>query len=115
MKQRLIVMNGQRIAQIEQGGTWKNQRVDKAGALKPGIYNLYMAQQADKTSSHDGLVVYADSASVYQQIGKKFVMHSLHDFDIAPAIGSTKRINYDAQGKAQVSAMAAQRGRSRSR
>ena len=48
MKQRLLVMNGQRIVQAEQEGAWANQKVDKAGALKPGMYNLYMAQQADK-------------------------------------------------------------------
>ena len=35
MKQRLLVMNGQRIVQAEQEGAWANQKVDKAGALKP--------------------------------------------------------------------------------
>ena len=47
MKQRLLVMNGQKIVQSEQAGAWINQKVDKAGALNPGIYNLYMAQVAD--------------------------------------------------------------------
>ncbi|PLY11717.1 MAG: conjugal transfer protein TraO [Sedimenticola sp.] len=115
MKQRLVVMNGSRIVQTEQGGEWKNEKVDKAGSLKPGMYNLYLAQEADKGQSYDGQIVHADRAGVYQQIGKKFVMHSPKDFDIVPTIGSAKSINYDAQGKAQVSAMAAQRGRSRSR
>ena len=40
MKQRLLVMNGQRIVQTDQCRAWANQKVDKAGALKPGIsYN----------------------------------------------------------------------------
>jgi hypothetical protein len=30
MKQRLLVMNGQRIVQAEQEGAWANQKVDKA-------------------------------------------------------------------------------------
>ena len=47
MKERLLVMNGQRIVQAEKDGAWTNQKVDKAGALKPGIYNLYTAQAAE--------------------------------------------------------------------
>jgi hypothetical protein len=115
MKQRLVVMNGSRIVQIERGGEWKNENVDKAGSLKPGVYNLYLAQKADKSHSYDGQIVHADRVGVYQQIGKKFVMHSPNDFDIVPAIGSAKSINYDAQGKACVSAITTQRTRSRSR
>jgi hypothetical protein len=38
IKQRLLVMNGQRILQTQahQGADWINQSVSKAGALKPG-------------------------------------------------------------------------------
>ncbi len=115
MKQRLLVMNGQRIVQTEQRGAWTNQKVDKAGDMKPGIYNLYMAQQADRSQRHDGMIVHADSNSVYQQIGKNFVMHSRSDFDKVPDIGSAKSITYNAQGKAQVGAEAVKLGRSRSR
>lgn len=115
MKQRLLVMNGQRIVQSEQGGAWTNQKVDKAGELKPGIYNLYMAQQADKSQRHEGVIVHADSNSVFQQVGKQFVMHSRSDFDKVPDIGSAKSISYDAQGKANVSADAVKLSRGRSR
>ena len=115
MKQRLLVMNGQRIVQSEQGGAWTNQKVDKAGELKPGIYNLYMAQQADKSQRHEGVIVHADSSSVFQQVGKQFVMHSRSDFDKVPDIGSAKSISYDAQGKANVSAEAFKLSRGRSR
>ncbi len=41
-------MNGQRIVQTEQEGSWVNKKVDKAITLKPGIYNLYTAQPVDK-------------------------------------------------------------------
>ena len=115
MKQRLLVMNGQRIVQSEQGGAWTNQKVDKAGELKTGIYNLYMAQQADKSQRHEGVIVHADSNSVFQQVGKQFVMHSRSDFDKVPDIGSAKSISYDAQGKANVSAEAVKLSRGRSR
>jgi len=114
MKQRLLVMNGQRIVQTEQGGAWINQKVDKAGAMKPGIYNLYMAQQANKSQRYDGVIVHADDRNVYQQIGKNFIMHARSDFDIVD-IGRAKSISYDAQGKAIVSADTVKLSRGRSR
>ncbi|MGK9145814.1 conjugal transfer protein TraO [Xanthomonas euvesicatoria] len=114
MKERLLVMNGQRIVQAEKEGAWANQKVDKAGALKPGIYNLYTAQAADKKQSHAGVIVHADSTNVYQQIGKNFVMHARSDFDKVPEIGSAKSISYNAQGKAAVAAEAPRLTRGRS-
>ncbi|EOV4287858.1 IncP plasmid survival protein KfrB [Escherichia coli] len=115
MKERLLVMNGQRIVQAEKDGAWTNQKVDKAGALKPGIYNLYMAQAADKKQTHDGVIVHADSNSVYQQKGKNFVVHARSDFDKVPEIGSAKSVTYDANGKAQVSAENVKLSRGRTR
>jgi hypothetical protein len=115
MKQRLLVMNGQRIVQAEHEGGWTNQKVDKAGELKPGVYNLYTAKEADKTQRHDGMIVHADNNNVYQQVGKNFVMHARADFDKVPEVGTAKSISYDAQGKAKVSAEAVKLNRSRSR
>lgn len=115
MKHRLLVMNGQRIVQTENQGAWTNQKVDKAGALKPGIYNIYMAQKADKSQRHDGSIVHADSGSIYQQVGKNLVMHARSDFDKVPEIGSAKSITYDASGKAQVSAESVKLSRGRTR
>lgn len=115
MKQRLLVMNGQRIVQGEQEGSWVNQRVDKAGALKPGIYNLFTAQSADKGKQHDGVIVHVDSDTIYQQIGKAFVMHARADFGKVPEIGSARSISYDGQGKAAVAAEAPTLSRGRSR
>jgi hypothetical protein len=115
MKQRLLVMNGQRIVQSEQGGAWINEKVDKAGAIKPGIYNLHMALPADKSQRYVGVILHTDNDKVYQQAGKSLVMHSRSDFDRGQAIGLEKSITYDAQGKATVSAEVAQLGRGRSR
>jgi len=114
MKERLLVMNGQRIVQAEKDGAWTNQKVDKAGALKPGIYNLYMAQVADKKQTYDGMIVHADVAGVYQQTGRNFVLHDRSDFDKVPEIGSAKSISYNVQGKAAVAAEAPKLTRGRS-
>ena len=116
MKQRLLVMNGQRILQHENdGGAWVNQKVEKAGALKPGIYNLHSAQPADKSTAHEGAILHADRSSVYQQTGKNIVMHERANFDKVPDIGSVKNVSYDAAGKAAVGAESVTRSRGRSR
>ena len=114
MKQRLLVMNGQRIVQHEQGGQWQNDKVDKAGTVKPGIYNLYLASQADKTKTHDGVILHTDKDSVYQQVGKNFIKHDRGDFDKVPAIGSNTSIKYE-QGRAITSAASVKLSRGMSR
>lgn len=114
-KERLLVMNGQRIVQTEKDGAWTNQKVEKAGALKPGIYNLYIGQAADKKQTYSGVIVHADAEKVYQQTGKNFVQHARADFDKVPEIGAAKSISYNAQGKAAVTAEVQKLVRGRSR
>jgi cell filamentation protein len=110
MKQRLLVMNGQRLVQSEQGGQWNTDKVEKAGTVKPGIYNIHLSTQADKAKTHDGVIVHADKDHVYQQVGKNFVKHDRSDFDKVPDIGNNSSIKYDG-GKATVSASSIKLGR----
>ncbi|WP_419635405.1 KfrB domain-containing protein, partial [Thiolapillus sp.] len=100
MKRRVLVMNGQRIVQSDSGEGWRSEKVEKAFNLKAGIYNIYTASPTDKTQASSGVIVHADKDSVYQQCGKKIVMHSRNDFDRVPGIGSAKRIEYNADGRA---------------
>ena len=104
MKQRLLVMNGQKLVQDEKApGKWETVNVEKAGALKPAIYNIYLSQQADKTAAHSGVILHADKESIYQQSGRDFVQHKRSDFDKVPEIGSAKTITYSLEsGRAQV-------------
>lgn len=104
MKQRLLVMNGQKLVQDEKApGKWETVGVEKAGALKPAIYNIYQSRQADKTAAHNGVIVHANKESVYQQNGREFVQHKRSDFDKVPEIGSAKTITYSAEtGRAKV-------------
>lgn len=115
MKQRLVVMNGQCMVQIQQGSEWKVQKMLKAGELRPGIYNLYLAQPAEKAERHEGLVLHVDATHVYQAVGKRYVMHDLADFEKAPEARVTRTITYDEAGKAQVSDQVQKLSRSRSR
>lgn len=111
-KQRLLVMNGQCIAQaFGADNKWHDEKIEKAGTRPAGIYNLYAATPAELGKAHDGLIVHADARSIYQQVGKNIVKHGVENFDKVPEIGSTKSITY-ADGKAVV---AASQGRGRSR
>ena len=114
MKQRLLVLNGQRLVQSEQGGQWTTDRVEKAGSIKPGIYNIHLSTKADTSKSHDGVIIHADKEHVYQQVGKQFVQHDRANFDKVPEIGSNSSIKYDA-GKAQVVPSSVKLGRGLSR
>jgi len=104
VKQRLLVMNGQCSLQQEDQGQWRNLKVEKARSVKPGIYNIYLAIQADKSKEHVGVILYADKTVIYQQIGKgQYVSHDRADFTKAPEPGEAKRITYSADGKAVIS------------
>lgn len=115
MKRRVLVMNGSRIVQSDSGEGWISDKVEKAGNLKAGIYNLYMAKPADKNHATVGVFVHSDKNSVYQQCGKQIIVHSRNDFDIVPGIGSTKSIEYNAEGRAVASDSSIKQVRSRSR
>lgn len=114
MKQRLIVMNGQKLLQNEGAGEWVTTKVDKAGALRPGLYNLYAAATADPHKVHEGIILYADGDHVFQQAGNTVIKHPLDTFETVPEPGKLTQIQYVA-GKAEVVIAAARRGRGISR
>ena len=101
-------MNGQRIIQREEEGKWQNHKVEKAGAIKPGIYNVYLATPAEKRKTYEGVIVHAEDDAVYQQVGRGFVMHARDDLDSAPVVGGAYRIEHGAN-KATVAAVSARR------
>jgi len=111
-KQRLLVMNGQCIAQaFGTDNKWHDEKIEKAGSRPAGIYNLYAATPADPAKPHEGLIVHADAHSIFQQVSKSIVRHEVKSFDKVPEIGASKAISY-ADGKAVV---CASQGRGRSR
>jgi cell filamentation protein len=96
MKQRLLVMNGQLLVQIEQAGEWNTDRVEKSGNLKPGIYAIYLATVADKKKVYDGPIVHIDKHGLYQQVGKSFVLHEHEDFQKNPELGANLNVSYES-------------------
>ena len=114
MKQRLLVMNGQKLLQSEHAGQWQVDKVEKAGAIRPGIYNIYLATPADPASAHVGVVLHADAQFVYQHVGKTVVRHDRASFDQVPPLGAHVRIRYQ-DDHAVVTAAAVRLGQKLSR
>lgn len=106
-------MNGARILERENQGKWEAGKVDTAGSLKPGIYNIYTASAPDQAKKYDGAIVHADKEFVYQQVGKEFVMHPRAKFDKVPVIGSFKSISYQSGLAIATDAVKLSRGLSR--
>jgi hypothetical protein len=110
MKIRILIMNGQRLVQIEHGIEWNTERVEAASGVKPGIYNIYSATTIDKTKSYDGPVIFVDKEHIYQKIGSTLVKHRVEDFEKLPAIGERTTVNYD-DAKAVVAKSSIKHGR----
>ncbi len=100
MKQRIVVMNGQRLVQTEQDGQWKTDHVEKAGSMRAGIYNLYRADNALKNKESIGMILHTNNEHVYQQQGRSVLRHDRKDFSVVPEYGAIKSISYDEQGHA---------------
>jgi hypothetical protein len=114
VKQRLLVMNGQRLLQSEKEGQWQTVHVDKAMGIRPGIYDLHLARVADKSAAYDGAVLFADKEHVFQLTGKSIVRHDRNRFMSAPDTGIDVRITY-GEDMALVAGASIRTGRGRSR
>ena len=53
-------MNGQKLVQNDFTGEWKTEKVSKAEGIKPGLYNLYNAVNADQSKDNIGEVIHID-------------------------------------------------------
>ena len=100
MKQRILVMNGQRLIQTYHNNqAWKTDKVERALGLKPGIYNIYLAKVVEDNNKQtqnefNGAIIHISNTAVIQQIGKDFIMHDRKKFTKAPIIGNNVAIKY---------------------
>lgn len=114
MKQRVLVMNGSRLLESDTNGKWVVQKVEPAGVLKPGIYNIFNARSPESEGKYRGTIIHTDKSHVFQEVKKgMFIKHSAGAFEKTPAIGSNLSVEYSA-GRARVDNSQSQ-ARSRSR
>jgi hypothetical protein len=88
MKQRILVMNGQRLIENQVDGKWKTIKVTKAESLKGGIYNIFMAKNANKNEKNEGILVHATSSEFYIKTAFGFVKYENLEGIKLPQIGS---------------------------
>ena len=110
MKQRILVLNGQRLVQSEHAGQWSTDKVEKAANVKPGIYPIYLATAADKGKAHNGQIIHIDNVNVYQQIGKNLIFHDRDNFEKLPEVGMDASLRY-SDDKCAVAPSSIKRGR----
>lgn len=90
-------MNGQKLAQNDSTGEWKTEKVTKAKGIKPGIYNLYNAVDADKLKENIGEIIHIDKKTnlLYQKNGSQYIKHDLSCFEKIPETGGMINIKYE--------------------
>lgn len=100
-KQRIIVMNGQKILQTLVNDIWATTGTIKKAeeGIKPGIYNIYLAKTPSEQNQYEGKILYIDkdNAVFYQQVKKDFIMHKLIAVDGKPVAGRDVAIKYDGE------------------
>jgi len=90
-------MNKQKLTQNDSSGEWKTEKVARDGGIKPGIYNLYNAVDADKSKDNIGEVIHVDKKdnTLYQKNGSQYIKHDLTNFDQIPETGFMMNIKYE--------------------
>lgn len=100
-KQRIIVMNGQKILQTLMNNEWETTGTIKKAeeGIKPGIYNIYLFKEPSDKKQYEGKILHIDKedAVFYQQVNKDFIMHKLNAVDGKLIAGKDVVIKYEGE------------------
>ena len=100
-KQRIIVMNGQKILQTQNNNEWETTGAIKKAeeGIRPGVYNIYLAKEPSDKNQYEGtiLLVDKDNGVFYQQVKKDFIVHQLNSVDGKPVAGKDVVVRYDGK------------------
>ena len=100
-KLRIVVMNGQKIIQALVNNEWETTGTIKKveEGIKPGIYNIYLAQKPEDKKQYEGKILYVDKENevFYQQTGKDFIVHQINAINGKPVAGNDVVVEYDGQ------------------
>ena len=98
-KQRIIVMNGQKILQTQNNNEWETTGAIKKAeeGIKPGVYNIYLSKEPGDNNQYEGkiLLIDKDNGVFYQQVKKDFIVHQLKAIDGKPVAGKDMVVRYD--------------------
>ena len=107
-KQRIIVMNGQKILQTQNNNEWETTGAIKKAeeGIRPGVYNIYLAKEPSDKNEYEGKILLVDKENgvFYQQTKKDFIVHQLKAVDVKPVAGKDVVVRYDGE-KAVLSQM----------
>ncbi len=99
MKQRLLIMNEQKILQNFTNKGWETTGLIKKAevGIKPGIYNIYSSKEPSDKIQYEGkiLLVDKDNGVFYQQVKKDFIVHQLNAVNVKPVAGKDVVVRYD--------------------
>lgn len=112
---RVVVMNGQSVVQVGQVGSWTIEQVERAGSLKPGIYDLGRAREPQAGVLYEGPILLAEREGIYQAASGGIIKHAAGIFSLFPPIGQIRFIEYDESGKVLVNEHLNPRRRKRGR
>ena len=100
-KQRIIVMNGQKILQTLINNEWETTGTIKKAeeGIKPGIYNIYLSKAPTDKKQYEGKILHIDkeNAVFYQQVNKDFIAHKLNAVDGKTVAGKDVVIKYEGE------------------
>lgn len=96
---RIVVMNGQRLLQVKEGAGWAVEKVDRAGSLKPGIYDLTRVLLPENNKQYDGPILHSEPDGIYQVTEHGIVKHAFDWFYTLPIAGQVKTLTYNAAGR----------------
>ena len=100
-KQRIIVMNGQKILQTQNNNEWETTGAIKKAeeGIRPGVYNIYLAKEPSDKNQYEGtiLLVDKDNGVFYQQVNKDFILHQLKAVDGKLVAGKGVVVRYDGE------------------
>lgn len=104
-EEKLVVSNGsKRIVRNSGDNNWIASRVDSAGRLSPGVYELHKAMPARvEDTTYSGTILHVDERHVYQQTTGSITRHERAAFATLPEIGRRIRVAYES-GQANIEA-----------
>ena len=95
MKYKILVLNGQRLVERFEDNKWKTVRSYKAGSLKGGIYNIFMAKDGNINEVIEGILVHSTKEEIFLRCNFGFVRYDIPQKFKLPEIGSAVTVMFD--------------------